>query len=265
MSENTSDTANTVCWIDLATTDVTGAKAFYAGLFGWTASDTPAGDGMAYSMLELDGRGVGGLYALAPGMGDEPFWQVYVDVADVEAAGARALSAGGQVLVPPQAVMDYGSFSVLADPAGGSIAVWQSNEAQEPGDDCALASNCVGSHCWYELRSAKPDAVEPFYAELFGWATRISKSVPGGQYRFFQLGERDLAGLLPAAEDDPLPGWIVYFEVADLDASLSRVSELGGAMVSPPVGIEGIGRFAFARDPQGAGFALFQKAGTAAP
>ena len=46
MAEVKEHAAGSFSWADLATTDPEGAKAFYAGLFGWNATDTPAGDGM---------------------------------------------------------------------------------------------------------------------------------------------------------------------------------------------------------------------------
>ena len=54
----------TFCWVDLATTDPAGAKAFYGELFGWEAEDMPAGEAGMYTMLSLDGDEVGGLYEL---------------------------------------------------------------------------------------------------------------------------------------------------------------------------------------------------------
>ena len=47
----------TPCWVDLATTDLAGAKAFYAGLFGWEYVDEEMGemDIGVYSMAMLDG------------------------------------------------------------------------------------------------------------------------------------------------------------------------------------------------------------------
>ncbi len=54
----------TFCWVDLATTDPAGAKAFYGGLFGWKSEDTPAGEAGTYTMLRLDGDEVGGLYEM---------------------------------------------------------------------------------------------------------------------------------------------------------------------------------------------------------
>ena len=44
----------TPCWVDLATTDLAGAKAFYAGLFSWEYVDEEMDIGV-YSMAMLDG------------------------------------------------------------------------------------------------------------------------------------------------------------------------------------------------------------------
>ena len=47
----------TPCWVDLATTDLAGAKAFYAGLFSWEYVDEEMGemDIGVYPMAMLDG------------------------------------------------------------------------------------------------------------------------------------------------------------------------------------------------------------------
>jgi predicted enzyme related to lactoylglutathione lyase len=61
MAERTSYESGTFSWIDLATTDQDGAKAFYAGLFGWECEDTPVGGGATYTMCRLDGKDVGAI------------------------------------------------------------------------------------------------------------------------------------------------------------------------------------------------------------
>ena len=53
------------CWVEAATSDVPGAKAFYRDLFGWSAADGSNG-GMDYTMLSADGVAFGGLYGLMP-------------------------------------------------------------------------------------------------------------------------------------------------------------------------------------------------------
>jgi hypothetical protein len=52
------------------------------------------------------------------------------------------------------------------------------------------------------------------------------------------------------------PFWMVYFATEDLDATLARVSELGGNELMGNTDI-GIARIAVAQDPQGAVFALY--------
>ena len=58
MPERTSYTQGTPNWVDLPTSDQAAAKAFYAGLFGWTYDDQPMGEGQVYSMAMLGGHQV---------------------------------------------------------------------------------------------------------------------------------------------------------------------------------------------------------------
>ena len=87
------------CWVDLATSDVDGAKAFYKNLFGWEYDDRDAGDGQTYAMASRDGHVVAGMMAAAdPG---PPRWQSYIAVVSADDAAAKAASAGAQVLMAP--------------------------------------------------------------------------------------------------------------------------------------------------------------------
>jgi predicted enzyme related to lactoylglutathione lyase len=51
----------TFCWVDLATTDLEGARSFYTGLFGWEAEVTQGGSGGMYALMNLDGDEICGL------------------------------------------------------------------------------------------------------------------------------------------------------------------------------------------------------------
>jgi predicted enzyme related to lactoylglutathione lyase len=62
----------------------------------------------------------------------------------------------------------------------------------------------------------------------------------------------DASGFLPAGAD---PSWNVYFKVADTDAALAKVTELGGT-VADPAWDTPYGRMAAAIDPTGARFKL---------
>ena len=50
-----------------------------------------------------------------------------------------------------------------------------------------------------------------------------------------------------------------YFQVADLDATVSTATSQGGKLMIGPAPIPGAGRFAIFTDPQGAMFAGFQR------
>ena len=80
MPERTEYTHGTPSWVDLATTDVAGAEAFYSGIFGWEAEQMPAGDGI-YSMQRVRGIDAAGIYEqdedqTASGM--PPAWTTYI-------------------------------------------------------------------------------------------------------------------------------------------------------------------------------------------
>jgi predicted enzyme related to lactoylglutathione lyase len=54
------------------------------------------------------------------------------------------------------------------------------------------------------------------------------------------------------------PNWMVYFAVADCDATLQKATELGGRVLAPADDIPDIGRFAILMDPTNAAFAIIK-------
>src|SRR5450755_5063242 len=63
MPQRTSYKQGTPSWVDLQTTDVDAAKAFYGGLFGWKFDDQPMPDDAPYSMALV---GADTVAAIAP-------------------------------------------------------------------------------------------------------------------------------------------------------------------------------------------------------
>src|SRR3954468_22981800 len=127
MGERTSHAAGTFSWVDLGTSDADGAKLFYGGLLGWEFEDMPIPDSPPYSMATIGGRNVAALY----GKRDEqapPAWLSYVTVEDADAIAARVRELGGTVISEPLDVMQGGRMSVLQDPTGAVVAVWQPGE-----------------------------------------------------------------------------------------------------------------------------------------
>ena len=115
--------ANAFVHVELNTTDVDRAKAFYGGLFDWTLEDVPMGDG-AYTMIKV-GKGTGGGMMKHPVPGAPSAWLPYVEVADIAAATAKAKSLGATIMKDVTEVMGMGSLSILIDPTGAVLGLWQ--------------------------------------------------------------------------------------------------------------------------------------------
>src|SRR6201988_1962592 len=116
--------ANPFVHVELNTTDVAKAKAFYGKLFDWTLEDVQMGPAGTYTMIKV-GEGTGGGIMKHPVPGAPSAWLAYVLVDDVAAATKKAKSLGATVMKDVTPVMEMGSFSVLTDPTGAAFALWQ--------------------------------------------------------------------------------------------------------------------------------------------
>jgi hypothetical protein len=117
------NTPNSLCWNELMTRDLDGAKAFYAKVLGWTYTSVPMGD-FDYTMAKVGERDNAGIM---PMQGKEwegvpPHWMVYFAVADTDAICAKVGATGGKVCVPPTDI-PIGRFAVVEDPQGAVFSV----------------------------------------------------------------------------------------------------------------------------------------------
>ena len=245
------------CWVELATTDATAAKAFYGGLFGWTPDDMSMGQGQTYTMLKLAGLELGAMYTLTEEMrrqGVPPNWMLYVNVESVDQTIAKAAAAGGQVVAGPFDVGDAGRMAVLRDPQGAVVSIWQ--DKKHIGIRIA---GVVGTLCWSELATTDRAKAREFYTTAFGWGAKISQMGPV-EYTEWMAGEMPAGGMLEMTEEwhGAPPHWMPYFLVADCDVSAEKAAELGGKVVVPPRDVPKICRFAVLCDPQGAYFSVIK-------
>jgi predicted enzyme related to lactoylglutathione lyase len=117
--------ANPFVHIELQTSDLARAKDFYSRLFDWKLEDIPAPGGeMPYTLINV-GEGTGGGMFENPDPKMPPRWQAYVGVEDIEASTLKALDLGATVLQDVMEIAGYGWFSVIRDPTGAVIAMWQ--------------------------------------------------------------------------------------------------------------------------------------------
>jgi predicted enzyme related to lactoylglutathione lyase len=114
--------ANPFVYLELSTPDLAKAKEFYSKLFHWTITDNDMGGGMVYSMFKPDDGPGGGMFTMP---GAPTAWLAYVGVDDINAATAQATALEAKVLRGPQEVSGHGWMTVLTDPTGATIALWQ--------------------------------------------------------------------------------------------------------------------------------------------
>jgi uncharacterized protein len=116
--------ANPFVHVELGTTDVDKAKSFYQSLFNWQLNDVEMGGGMTYTLIGV-GEGTGGGMMKHPVPGAPSAWLPYVQVEDLVAATAKAKSLGATVMRDVTPVMDEGEFSIIVDPTGAALGLWQ--------------------------------------------------------------------------------------------------------------------------------------------
>ena len=115
--------ANPFVHVELNTGDVAKAKDFYGTLFDWKLEDSDM-DGFTYTMVGVgEGTGGGMMKQMMPGA--PPAWMPYVDVDDIQAATKKAKSLGANILRDVTPVADMGWLSILSDPTGATIGLWQ--------------------------------------------------------------------------------------------------------------------------------------------
>ncbi len=121
-------------------------------------------------------------------------------------------------------------------------------------------TNPHGTHLWYELLTTDVAAAADFYGKVIGWtASSFPHAAPDAPYTILSAGSEGVGGMMK----NPMPTgavWLGYVGVDDVDATLARLTKLGGKIHKPAWNLEGVGRMAFVADPQGAGFYVMRGA-----
>jgi predicted enzyme related to lactoylglutathione lyase len=245
---------NKPAWVDLSSSDPGASGEFYAKLFGWQVEVNPDPQYDGYAMAKIGGKDVAGIGPKQ--MPEAPTaWMVYIGTDDADALVAKVQAAGGTVVAPPMEVADQGRIAVFQDPSGAFISAWQPISMSGFG---AGGPNTFG---WAELNARGIEKAIPFYAAVFGWASKTDQMGEGQPpYTEFLLGDARIAGgteMNPMVPAQVPSYWMVYFTVSDVDGSFRTAVESGAREMLAPMDFPG-GRFAILTDPQGAVFGLLK-------
>ncbi len=234
-------------WHDHRSPDPKAAQRFYTELLGWELEIFPMGE-FEYPMIKANDQTHGGF---GPVDGDEPaHWLGNIVTDDVDAAAARATSAGGNLLVEPSDIQGVGRWAVASDPQGAVFALFQSIDAPPTSE---------GVFVWDELGTTDIEGAKRFYAEVVGWEASEQDMGDGFMYTIFRSNGVDRAGAYQKRPDMPgPPAWLPYVATDDVDASVERATSTGATSLTEAMDIPTVGRMAIVADPTGAAIGLYK-------
>ena len=238
-------------WFEHVSSDIAAARAFYERLFGWNTEMMAMPGGIAYAMIHNGEAGIGG-YAQARA-GAPTQWLSYLSVDDVDSSYKAAIAAGAKSVVAPMDVGPVGRMATVADPTGGTFALWRGNQ----GDPPDVETTPVGGWIWNELTTQDEKTALAFYEKVFAF-DHDEMAMPDTIYYVLKASGKGRAGLMKAADASVPTMWTPYVCVDDADATTARAKELGAMVIVPPSDIPDVGRFAVIGDPQGAAFAVLK-------
>jgi predicted enzyme related to lactoylglutathione lyase len=241
----------TPCWADAMFSDVEGAKSFYGDVLGWTFGEASSEYGN-YTQAYVDGKAVAAVVPPMPGQEGQSQWCLYLASPDASATAGKIRENGGEVLMEPMAVGDFGTMCLGRDPSGAVFGVWQAGQHEgfevigEP-----------GAYAWAEVFTREPAKTDDFLTAVFPYTAKQMQD-DAIDFRIFDIGDDTVLGRMKMTDDFPpeVPSYVnVYFAVSDCDDAVAKATKLGGVLRFGPMSSP-FGRFAALSDPQGANFSV---------
>ncbi|GAA3038302.1 VOC family protein [Streptomyces glomeratus] len=247
----------TPCWADAMFSDVEGAKRFYGDVLGWTFGESASEYGH-YTQAYADGKAVAAVVPPRPGQEGQSAWCLYFATADAAATARKVRDEGGEVLMEPMQVGDFGTMALARDPSGAVFGLWQAgtHEGFE-------ATAVPGAYCWAEVFTREPEKSDAFFPAVFPYEAKQLQDA-AVDFRIFELNAAPVLGRMKMTDDFPpeVPPYVnVYFTVDDCDAAVQRAVGHGAILRFGPTDSP-FGRFAVLSDPQGANFSVIDVATT---
>ncbi|MFB8773198.1 VOC family protein [Streptomyces broussonetiae] len=243
----------TPCWVSLMVHGMATTQEFYGALFGWEFRPGPRQLG-PYVRALLDGREVASIGQLPPDRHLPIAWTPYLATADADRTADTVRLCGGTIGVGPLDADEAGRLAIGSDPSGAVFGVWQA--AAHSG---TAVTGMPGTPVWNELLTFETVGVAKFYESVFGYEEEPVVSADF-DYVTLLVDGRPVAAIHGVGNTLPRdrgPHWVTYFEVDDLEETLSRVVDLGGQIISPARDSER-GRVATVACPEGARFSLLR-------
>jgi uncharacterized protein len=130
---------------------------------------------------------------------------------------------------------------------------------KEPAAREEATAGTPGHVGWHELYAANGAEAFAFYSKFFGWTKADALDMGAmGIYQIFAIENTPAGGIMTKMEAMPIPFWLFYFNVENINAAAQRVKAAGGQVVLGPHQVPGGSWIIQCGDPQGAMFALVE-------
>lgn len=121
-----------VGWHELLAADTGTALAFYGEVLAWRKAGADVDPDGAYELFAVGERTIGGM-SQKPAAVPVAFWLYYFTVEDIDAAAARVVAGGGEVVEGPVAMQSGGWAARCTDPQGAAFALVGPRDKKVPG------------------------------------------------------------------------------------------------------------------------------------
>ena len=114
-----------------------------------------------------------------------------------------------------------------------------------------------GRFVWHQLMTRDVPGAKKYYSKIVGWKTMPWPLDPA--YTVCHADAGPVAGIMEIPADVPAdmpPHWVQYIGTRDVDATADAAVRAGGSVLKAPSDMQGAGRYAVLKDPQGAAFAI---------
>ncbi len=233
-----------VVWHDLITPNLSQSKTFYGSVFGWQFEQFND----SYTLAKLDNKLIAGMAQLDNAQ-NASHWLSLISSEDIDAVSKKTIAAGGKILISSTQITGRGTIAVLEDPQGAVFSLINTVNGDPK------IEHIENSWFWQEVWSDTPELSKAFYQSL-GNYTVEEKVFNNFHYDYLALKGTPAIGFVK--KPDPHIGntWVNYINVADLDATLLKVTAAGGVILMPPNKQVKNGTVAIIRDPVGAGLVI---------
>ncbi len=111
---------------------------------------------------------------------------------------------------------------------------------------------------WWEINAKDGDKLSDFYRKIFDWDMPLDEESGIHEVKRGEMAGSIGGGIFTGKGHLP-PHRCLYLEVEDIDEVCGRAKAAGQEILQGPFDVEGVGRLAFFRDPEGHMLGLIER------